>query len=1832
MKPPIKILVVLFSLVIPLMNYAFTHATHMYISEQTYDIWENYDPSFYYDLQNDAMVEKFYLLGTTLPDLFSMDENELLTIADNMNSGIEITSFDTPLLLKILYYGYTSMLPILDEAENIDIEDIISELSIDSYTSVFNFQNTFDIDGNSILTLSNFNSHIDSLILLIDEDDAEVELVEEQNNDYLLDMEVEEFIEALVMYSFHYERYLYVINNINGSACFGLETLAVNVTFENKLLIKPQTLTDMNNMTFPSSSYFFNSAKEESPYKNMVTIAKSGSYSSLEKALIYGCYTHILQDNYADYVAQPSLFGYGNNFVDTKYDGNYILYDAESLYEMFFGATSIPTQTDWNRVINKVFDDKFNILKNGSILLETYKTFLEADVIIDAAGNGKYDAIEGLCSALNQQLNINTFTYEGMKPFIHIWNILLYEIYGSQTTYNTDIGGIYSNTDWGIFSTLRHYIRKLQGSLFIAGFPAVEILNFVFLNDIDSDEELFTQLIETILESGIISIFGYDFELPGNILDYLNVVAENTNYFWEFSNEWETYFTDNNILTSINYILNGEDKRDFSNLVLWNQHCTEDKPLYDYQTYEDEMTKIINHKSVIKNIIDGNAELEHSKIVIGQKAGIAGGMQNYENPLPTGVEVYDQPGIIDLHFAFPDGNVAFGSSHIPITDKDNDLKLVYDIVTYGPTKILVKDSLDALVESISFSNAQRYSGVLPIDLDGILNSTDELYFEIKTANINDTSSYYTMLKSDFTSAYNNIQDSLNIYAIDSIVYSELFNNGDPFVCKNPIVSIGDQDENSSGPKYNWPYAIKIMDAGLIPPYESINFDIKDDGVVIADETDFIKIKTLNTGFASVYDNYDIYTSTMYLYTLKALKYIANNDGIFGFKSWECSDAAKVDFADKTNCDSCDVAFYDEDITIYAEYDLVSNIQDCTITINEEENLTIPAGANISCASGFEILLEGTLIIDGSSSSITLQGAGKETTFDTSTVRPPVPASSLIHVMSNSAQLSINNATLSDYPCAIRVRDNVGGPNISISNTTIDDCNIGIKFNKLYNKDIELTNINFSNSHNGIIFGTQMSNASQESEIEISFCTFSNIDDFGIFMFQELSTNSSSNVKIYAHNNTFYDVGTVFYNGELTGITPGRYQIWSNNNIFSDSKCLDGVNFDPTDIIESYNLLYNVTGYTNFDDSNNITQSPAFTDATNGDFSLQLTSPAIDSGDEYFAVLGNDYELDEDGTVPDRGSIPYEFPGLAGTRSGTLIIDKDTTIASGYTSTLVSGSILRFNAGCELTVNGDLVANNVTFRPNATTTSLTYWDGIYGSSTADIDLRNSTIKNANRGVETYSAKAYIDNCTIDSCDYGVYLSGLTSGSAVRNCDFNYNDDGAKILYNTTYLNLYNNTFEDNDGWAVYLYQSNTHMYNNTINNNEDGVYSWRSNGTYSENTITNSNDDGIAFLQYASVDMNLEWEAETNKPTNNVITGHGDDGVIVTASAAPNLGTAQTIIPEEIMEAGFNTIDNNTGLDVYRTSTGASVNAQGNDWGASMSVSTNVSTDPEKDELTHFEFYKRTAKSNEPVYINPINDGYKLEGDSLFVEAIDYYENYIKENPDGAEAIQAIVRLAGCYFKLETPLEDMIDELDDLHKSYGNTKAGNTAKHYLAGLYVCQGKHNEALQCNSAMINTFVENNDSEMAANAYMDGVIFCETIPDDGNSLNKSTLQNNMATYITELFENYPNSEAAKTIAKMFDLVIPAENIPTEYKLYSCYPNPYNPVTTIAFDLPQLGRTKMDIYNIRGQLIQTIVEGEFKAGHYEIIFNANDLSSGIYIYKLTAGDYISVEKMTLLK
>lgn len=77
--------------------------------------------------------------------------------------------------------------------------------------------------------------------------------------------------------------------------------------------------------------------------------------------------------------------------------------------------------------------------------------------------------------------------------------------------------------------------------------------------------------------------------------------------------------------------------------------------------------------------------------------------------------------------------------------------------------------------------------------------------------------------------------------------------------------------------------------------------------------------------------------------------------------------------------------------------------------------------------------------------------------------------------------------------------------------------------------------------------------------------------------------------------------------------------------------------------------------------------------------------------------------------------------------------------------------------------------------------------------------------------------------------------------------------------------------------------------------------------------------------------------------------------------------------------------------------------------------------------------------------------------------------------------------------------------------------------------------------------------------------------------------------------------------------------NIPDKFSIRHNYPNPFNPSTTIRFGLPERAEVKLDVYNIMGRKIETLVNEERSAGFYTVPFNGNGLASGMYIVWLQA-------------
>jgi len=97
-------------------------------------------------------------------------------------------------------------------------------------------------------------------------------------------------------------------------------------------------------------------------------------------------------------------------------------------------------------------------------------------------------------------------------------------------------------------------------------------------------------------------------------------------------------------------------------------------------------------------------------------------------------------------------------------------------------------------------------------------------------------------------------------------------------------------------------------------------------------------------------------------------------------------------------------------------------------------------------------------------------------------------------------------------------------------------------------------------------------------------------------------------------------------------------------------------------------------------------------------------------------------------------------------------------------------------------------------------------------------------------------------------------------------------------------------------------------------------------------------------------------------------------------------------------------------------------------------------------------------------------------------------------------------------------------------------------------------------------------------------------------------------------------------------DIAYEESALSKKFTLGQNYPNPFNPTTYISFDLPKPEHVKIEIFSTLGQKVETLLNQRMKAGYHEVEFNAHSLSSGIYFYRIEAGEFQDVKKMILIR
>ena len=132
----------------------------------------------------------------------------------------------------------------------------------------------------------------------------------------------------------------------------------------------------------------------------------------------------------------------------------------------------------------------------------------------------------------------------------------------------------------------------------------------------------------------------------------------------------------------------------------------------------------------------------------------------------------------------------------------------------------------------------------------------------------------------------------------------------------------------------------------------------------------------------------------------------------------------------------------------------------------------------------------------------------------------------------------------------------------------------------------------------------------------------------------------------------------------------------------------------------------------------------------------------------------------------------------------------------------------------------------------------------------------------------------------------------------------------------------------------------------------------------------------------------------------------------------------------------------------------------------------------------------------------------------------------------------------------------------------------------------------------------------------------------------NDITLQNSNSMICTgsKTISSQTDAFVVKFSNIMSAITFNGAEIPVQFNLSQNYPNPFNPMTKIKFDIPKAFTTKLAVYDILGKEVAVLVDDNLKPGSYEVDFNAANLPSGTYFYRLITDGFSETKKMTLIK
>jgi len=601
---------------------------------------------------------------------------------------------------------------------------------------------------------------------------------------------------------------------------------------------------------------------------------------------------------------------------------------------------------------------------------------------------------------------------------------------------------------------------------------------------------------------------------------------------------------------------------------------------------------------------------------------------------------------------------------------------------------------------------------------------------------------------------------------------------------------------------------------------------------------------------------------------------------------------------------------------------------------------------------------------------------------------------------------------------------------------------------------------------------------------------------------------------------------------------------------------------------------------------------------------------------------------------------YVYGDLTVNSGVVLTINADVIVKEGVTFYVSPGAQLKFASGKKLTINGTLIAqgtssNHITFTSSNATPSVGDWYGIRFENSSN------------------DANCVIRFCDIQYAQYGIYCN--SASPTIKNNNITYNNYGLYLYYSSPSVET--NSITNNSPVGIYGTHSSPYLYDNKISNN--GTYGVKFYSlsvpyfyynSFKQNGAIGSYFEGYCYPHFGDYsNSDKGYNVFNNQIYATYFYWYTDPFLGATTQYNESLG-------------GYSTL-NCYGYNIY-ASYNCVVYAHWNYWGASGPIKIFNSQsyvypypylgfDPgggsslgKSSLLSQYnqsdDFVKGTY---DPMKPNPnrLSDLWLWAHDLCITkqpkEAINIYQILISKFSSTEQAKHALVKIYHLYQDIgKSGLENYLNTLINSQDIDENLKP--TAYSLLAGTYFQNKDLNNAKQTCETIITKY-PNTEHEKSA---LYDLVFTSLNDFNDNTVAKS--------YLGQMKQKYPDDEmtfyACEALGEQVNWSLAKRSyelpkevtvvLPEKFALRGNYPNPFNPSTTIAFDLPEDSKVSLIIYDIAGREIVKLIDDRLPAGFRNVVWDGKDktgqtVASGLYIYAMrTSSGFQASKKMVFVR